>query len=84
MTTTSKINAASLETLADWHVTGLFAVITPEGEILLDTFETTAYSTRATFIHKHNKRWSVSAAEGFIMGSFMLTGQVIEKRAPSR
>lgn len=72
----------TLRETADWHAKGLFAVQDPEGQVLADTLDTTAYSARAKFIRNHNILWSQAEAKGYALMELAIVGRVV--RAPGK
>lgn len=66
-----------MKTTTDFHQQGAFAVKDPSGKILFDTFDSTAYSARATFGRRYNKKWSAAEQLGYTMFGFTETVQVL-------
>jgi len=46
-----------MDITTDFHQQGVFAVKNPNGQVLFDTFASTAYSARAEFGRRYNKKW---------------------------
>ena len=53
------------------HQNGVFAVKDPNGNVLFDTFASTAYSARATFNQLYNKKWHAAEMLGYTMHGYV-------------
>lgn len=61
---------------SDMHKHGCFAVKTPQGEVLFETFAATAYSARAAFLSRQPGPWSRAEAQGYTLAEFAQVGVV--------
>lgn len=66
-----------MNTTTDFHQQGVFAVKDPNGNVLFDTFASTAYSARATFGQLYNKKWSAAEKQGYTMFGYAESVQVV-------
>lgn len=68
-----------MNTTTDFHQTGVFAVKDPDGNVLFDTFASTAYSARATFGRLYNKKWHAAEQQGYTMHGYGETVKVVSE-----
>lgn len=66
-----------MNTTTDFHQNGVFAVKDPDGNVLFDTFASTAYSARANFGRLYNKKWHAAEQQGYTMHGYAETVQVV-------
>lgn len=58
-------NTQHLPLATDWHSNGMYVVVAENGAPVVNTFDTTAYSARATHARENNVRWSQAQGLGF-------------------
>jgi hypothetical protein len=68
-----------MNTTTDFHQQGVFAVKDPNGNVLFDTFASTAYSARATFGQLYNKKWRAAEELGYTMYGYTETVKVVSE-----
>lgn len=73
------MNTSNLPQTSDWHKTGLYVVIDPNGDALPATLETTGYSARSTFIHEYGLTWSVASGKGYRIVELTPSAQLVRK-----
>ena len=66
-----------MKTTTDLHQTGVFAVKDPNGNVLFDTFASTAYSARAEFRRRYNKAWHAAEQLGYKMHGYVADVQIV-------
>lgn len=71
-----------MNTHSDFHKEGLFAVKDEFGNVLADTFATTAYSARSEFVHRHNLVWGQAQKKGYTLAEFAQIAQVVDRPRP--
>ena len=59
-----------MKTTTDLHQNGVFAVKDPNGNVLFDTFASTAYSARSEFGRIYNKKWHAAEKLGYTMHGY--------------
>jgi hypothetical protein len=69
-----------MKTTTDIHQNGVFAVKAPDGNVLFDTFASTAYSARANFSRTYNKKWYAAAKLGYTMFGYAEAVQVLTEQ----
>lgn len=70
------LNLSNLPFLSDLHAPGMYAVVTPSGDVDLESVGTTAYSARASHSAKGKLRWATSEAAGARLVKFHPIGIV--------
>lgn len=60
-----------MKTSTDLHQNGVFAVKDPNGNVLFDTFASTAYSARSEFGRRYNKKWHAAEKLGYTMHGYI-------------
>jgi hypothetical protein len=73
-----------MNTHSDFHKEGLFAVKDASGNVLTDTFATTAYSARSEFVHRHHLVWGQAQKKGYTLAEFAQIAEVVDRPRPDR
>ena len=66
---------------SDFHKTGAFAVVSPDGQTDFGTFESTAHGARAAYLRHANRRWSVAEEQGYEIHEFVAVARVVRQDA---
>lgn len=59
-----------MKTTTDLHQNGVFAIKDPNGNVLFNTFASTAYAARAEFRQLYNKPWRAAEKQGYTMHGY--------------
>lgn len=68
-----------MNTTTDFHQQGVFAVKDAQGNVLFDTFASTAYSARANFGRIYNKKWRAAEQQGYTMHGYAESVKVVSE-----
>jgi hypothetical protein len=71
-----------LKSIDDMHRQGVFAVVGPDDRPVMDTFDTTGYAARATFIREHHMIWSRAEKEGYYVAEFAAVARSVPRAQP--